>query len=345
MTSTAADDVSAYYLRTQHQLNIILSSILVGIGSVSAVLSCIVFAQKTMRQNPGSIYFIAYNLSSLLLLFVALFPLLLSNIVSYNLFSYNVPYCKLYFYGTIMVPMLSRYYLVLASVDRVLVTSSNALTRQRSTHRLAYWSIAGVTLIILLFSIHLLVRVNIYELYPAYYTCYYQPGSYRVFVTYSNLVLAGLVPWLLLSVFAILTLRNLHRIRIQPVNAVSAATNTRRSKDRQFAVILLVEIIIFFLFSAATFIFGIYLQITQYQTENSQQRAIEQFLQNLFYVLSFVPGATTFYVNLAVSKAFRQKTTEVLFKLCQHRPMHGDRRQHITGAVITNRQTKHIALA
>jgi hypothetical protein len=255
----------------------------VGIGSVSAVLSCIVFAQKTMRQNPGSIYFIAYNLSSLLLLFVALFPLVLSNIVSYSLFSYNVPYCKLYFYGTVVFSMLSRYYLVLTSVNRALVTSSNALTRQRNTHRLAYWSIAGVTLIILLFCSHLHVRVDIHEVDPGYSICYYQPSNC------------------------------------------------------QFAVILLVEIIIFFLFSAATLIFGIYLQITQYQTKNSQQQTFEQFLQILFYLFTFVPGAITFYVNLAVSKAFRQKTTEVLFKLCQHRPVRGGRRQGITGAVITNR--------
>jgi hypothetical protein len=336
MTSTAADDLSTCYLRIQHQLNIILGSILVGIGSVSAVLRCIVFAQKTMRQNPGSIYFISYNLSSLLLLFAALFPSVVSNISNYNLSSYNIPYCKIFYYGSIMFLTLSRYCLVLTSVDRVLVTSSNVLTRQRSTHRLAYWSIVGVTLIISLYCIHLPVRVNIYELYPGYSICYFQPYNYRVFLTYSNLVIAGLVPWLLLSVFAILTLRNLHRVHIQPVNAAQAAMNTRRSKDRQFAVMLLFEIIIFFLSTAASLIFGIHLQITQYQTKDGQQQAFEQFLQGIFYLCGFVPGATTFYVNLAVPKTFRQKTTEVLFKLCQHRPMHGDRRQHITGAVITN---------
>jgi hypothetical protein len=330
MTSTAADDLSAYYLRTQRQLYIILGSILVSIGGVGGLLTCIVFAQKTMRQNPGSIYFIAYNLTSLILMFDSLFSSVISHILNFNLYSYNVPYCKLYLYGAILFPTLSRYYLVLTSVDRIFVTSSNAVTRQRSTHRLAYWSIAGGTLFISLYYIHLLVLVDIYELYPGYSVCYYRPGNYAAFVNYSNLVVTGFIPWLLLSVFAVLTLRNLHQVRIQPLNAVPAATNSRQSKDRQFAVMLLAEIIIFFLSSAATLIFSIYLQITQYQTKNDQQRAVENFLQNLFYLFSFVPGATTFYVNLAVSKAFRQKTTEVLFELCQHGPIHGGRRQRIT---------------
>jgi hypothetical protein len=285
MTSTVADDFSASYLRIQCQLIIILGSILIGIGSVSTVLSCIVFAQKTMRQNLGSIYFIAYNLTSLLFFFAALSPLVLSNMFNLNPSSYNVPYCKLYLYGVVVFTTLSRYYLVLTSVDRTLITSSNALTRQRSTHRLVYWSIGAVALIILLHFIHLLVYVDIYELYPGDSVCYFQPGSYTVFFNYSNLVVAGLVPWLLLSVFAILTLRNLSRVRIRPVNAVPVVINTRRSKDCQFAVMLLVEIVLFFLTSASSLLFGIYLQITQYQTRLVNNRHWNNFFR-LYFIFS-----------------------------------------------------------
>ena len=316
MSSTSDNGLSAYYARVTVLLCSTMGCIFVGIGSVGAVLCCIVFSRKTMRKNPGSIYFIAYNVANLFVMTLSLLPVIVS-ITTFDLTVYSKTYCKIDFYLRLALPVLSRYYLVLASIDRTLVTSSSALIRQRSSHRLAYWSIAGVTFITLIFHVHVFVGVDIYQIYPGYYLCYYQAGNYRTFTAYSNLIINGIGPWFLLSVFAILTLKNLHRIHIQPVNADPTATNTHRSKDRQLAIILLSEILIYIIFSSATPVYGIYQQITQYQIKSVQQKATESFVLNVVFLLTFVSPATSFYVNLLVSKTFRRKTAELFCK--QHR--------------------------
>jgi hypothetical protein len=332
MTSTTSNNLSAYYTRTASQLYVILGTILMGIGSVGTVLCCIVFAQKTMRKNPVAIYFIAFNVANLFILLLALLPSVLLNITHFDPSVYNVPYCKIEYYFRFICPALSRYYLVLAAIDRTAVTSPNALTRQQSTLRLAYRSIAGVTSVVLLYFIHLLVGVNIYQLSPGYFLCYYQPGDYTSFIVYSTIVVNNFFPSLLLSVFAMLTLKNLRRVRIQPLNTALTGLHTYRSKDRQLAVMLLLEIIIYILFSSMSFGLSIYQQITQYQTKSVQQKLLEQFLQSVFYIFTFVTPATNFYLNVAVSKVFRQKAIQLLFKICQHRPIEGGTRQAATRA-------------
>jgi len=219
------------------------------------------------------------------------------------------------------------------------VTSSNALTRQRSSHRLAYRSIAGVTFITVIFFVHLLVGVDIFEIYPGLYLCYYQAGNYQTFTDYSNLIIDGIAPWFLLSVFAVLTMKNLHRIHITPVIAVSSTTNPHQSKDRQLAIMLLAEIVTYIIFSSATPVYGIYQQITQYYIKSVERTAIETFVLTTVFLSTFVNPATSFYVNLLVSKTFRQKTTELFCKQRQHRLIHVSQSQNPAVPVLANRAT------
>jgi hypothetical protein len=211
------------------------------------------------------------------------------------------------------------------------------MTRQRSNHRLAYWSIAGVTFITVVFHVHVFVGVNIYQIYPGYYLCYYQAGNYRTFVAYSNLIIDGIAPWFLLSVFAVLTMKNLHRVHIQPLIAGPTPTNPHRSKDRQLAIMLLSEIVTYIIFSSATPVYGIYQQITQYEIKSVDQTAIETFVLHVVFLLTFVNPATSFYVNLVVSKTFRQKTIELFCKQRQHRSIHDSQSQNPIGTAIGKR--------
>jgi hypothetical protein len=166
------------------------------------------------------------------------------------------------------------------------------------------------------------VGVDISEIYPGYYLCYYQEGNYRTFIAYSNLLITGIAPWFLLSVFAVLTMKNLHQAHIQPLNAHPTAVSTHRTKDRQLAIILLSEIVTYIIFSSATPVYGIYQQVTQYNIKSVEQKAIETFVLSVVFLLTFVNPAASFYVNLVVSKTFRQKTTELFCKQLQHRSIH-----------------------
>ena len=70
----------------------------------------------------------------------------------------------------------------MASIDRILITSSNALIRQRSTHNFAYVCIAIETLFWTLVHCHILILANIGQFGPKTFFCYFQQGVYFHFI-------------------------------------------------------------------------------------------------------------------------------------------------------------------
>ena len=71
--------------------------------------------------------------------------------------------------------------------------------------------------------------------------------------------------------------------------------------------------------------------------KNIEQDEIESFLLKFFFLLTFVNPATCFYVNLMVSKTFRQKTRELLCMRWQHRLNHNSQSQNPVESVAVKR--------
>jgi hypothetical protein len=107
-----------------------------------------------------------FHIANLLCIYTS--TLLVTLFYGYNISptSYNHVLCRFIIYITLILDVLSPFYLILASIDRVLVTSQNARTRQRSTCRLAYICIISGTMCWMLFHSHALVFSNIIEVAP-----------------------------------------------------------------------------------------------------------------------------------------------------------------------------------
>ena len=333
MATTNTYDPNIDYSKISINLYSILGSILLITGTVGSILSCIVFAGKTMRQNPASIYFIAYNIANLIRLWESLF-LAIITYHGIDPVTRNVPFCKIHFYIQLVFFMLTPYYLILTSIDRTLVTSSSKRIRERSTLRLAYWSIAGVTLVFFLFFIQLFPFIDIYPVYSNFFTCYLPAGSYRLFMSICAFALNGFLPSVLLTIFGMFTLRNLRRGRILPRNVGTITNNDRRLRDRQLAIMLLAEIVSYMPFNLAYHLFSLYRQITNDRIKSRHQQAIELFLVTTFYLFTFLPSTLSFYLYLVVSKSFRQKAKQVIFKLCRHHPVHNRQRPGVPDIVV-----------
>ncbi|CAF1416266.1 unnamed protein product [Adineta steineri] len=153
--------------------------------------------------------------------------------------------------------------------------------------------------------------------------CYLQPGDYRIFDAIANIVLE-LIPLIFLSIFGMGIWKNLGRIRVQPATNVLVATNTHRSKDQQLTITLLAETVNYMLWGTPICILSMYREITQYETKSARQETIEEFLLAIFYYLTFIRPTTNFFIYLAVSKTFRKKAFQILFKQGQHRTVGHD---------------------
>jgi hypothetical protein len=291
--------------------------ILLLIGSVGSILNLIVFNQKNLRKNPCSIYFIAYNLANFVYIYCLLFSLILEAEYNIDPSAHNLVICHVRLYINVLFNVLSPYYLILASIDRILVTSRNALTRQRSTRRLAFICVTSGTLFWALFHSHALIIANITHLGPISY-CYFQPGLQLTFVGYYSVIkeLLALSLMIICGLWAIRNIRSTHRVMAVPslsVNrtVVEGGAQSTSSKDRQLALMLVMDIIIYTPFSFALAVFLMYQQITQIYIVTIEQVLIQTILTNIFLFIACVPFCTSFYANFIVSKAFRNEVKKV----------------------------------
>jgi hypothetical protein len=226
--------------------------ILMFIGTIGCLLNLIVFTQKNLRKNPCSSYFITYNIANFLYIYSSLLSLTLD--VGYNIdpSAYNLVLCRLRLYITILFNCLSPFYLILASIDRILVTSPKARTRQRSNHRFAYICIIIGTLFWSLFHSHALIASTITQIGPHQFLCCFREGVHLVFVSYYSLIkeITALSLMIICGLWSINNIRRIHRVRAIPNLSVGRTdievnSYSTSSKDRQLIFMLLMDTTIY----------------------------------------------------------------------------------------------------
>jgi hypothetical protein len=287
--------------------------ILLIIGSVSCILNFVVFTSSTLRKNPCAICFAANSIINFLYLYFGLLPTLLNTAYDINPGATNIVFCRSIYYLDLVLACVGPTYLIVASIDRALVTSRNAGTRKRSTRRLVIVCLISLGLFWTLFHIHALIYINILQFGPDYFVCYFQPGAYTTFITYYSLFFVGIFPPLLMTIFGVRTVKNIRQVRHvthhSHVSIIVTTTVSRAftvpSKDRQLIRMLLMEIIIYLISRFPSTIFLIYQQITQYQMKSTDQISIEQFIATVTYFMGFIDSSVSCYTNILISKSFR----------------------------------------
>ena len=288
--------------------------ILLGLGIIGSTLNLVVFTRNTLRKSPCAICFIAGNIVDFMFLVFTLTPTFLGGGYDINPGNKNLAFCRSVAYIGLILSCLGPSYLILASIDRTLITSRNAGTRKRSTRRLAITCIIGSAIFWMIFHIHAFIYMVILQFGPDYFICTFQPGAYISFITYYSLIVTGIAPPLLMIIFGIWTMKNIRQIQntAQPSGTSTIRTivtvgrsNTPQSKDRQLVRMLLMDISIYIFARFPATIFLIYGQITQHETKSTEQLLTEQAIANITYVIGFVDSSIGCYTNILVSKTFR----------------------------------------
>ena len=285
------------------------------LGTICCTINLLVFTQKKLRKNPCAMYLIAVNVSNFLYIYSSILFVSLSLGYNIDLSSQSIVGCRLIYYFSLLFDCLSSFYLISASIDRVLVTSPNARTRQRSTGRLALTCLVIGTLFWMIFHSHTWFFISIQELAPGYFVCYFQAGLYADLVGYYSTIIKGILMSSLLIIFGIWTWKNLqtvHRHRI--VHITTTTANSLRNQDngvllknRQLALMLLMEILIYVLFTLMLSIVGIYQQIAK----NESQTAFTFFIRIIGAFVSYTPLYANFAGNLFISKTFRLEVKRI----------------------------------
>ncbi|UJR19510.1 hypothetical protein I4U23_022640 [Adineta vaga] len=312
-------------MSSDYDLNTLLSSIskglnkfggpiLIFIGTISCILNLCVFSRKILRKNRCSIYLIATNVSSIFLIYTSTLYATLANGYSIDLTTYHLILFRLRFYTMFLFEILPPSYLILASIDRILLTSHHASTRQKSTIRLACISIIIVTVFWSAVHIHSLIFMNLRMLAPGFNACLFQPTLYLAVMSYYPLIVKGvLIPSLMIT-FGLWTVKNVRTIgRVAPipvtVNGIAQNNGSRsgHSKDQQLIRMLLTDITIYIIFNIIQSIIAVYQQITQNQSKTYLETRIEGFVFIIGLSITSIPFCIGCYTNLFVSKLFNGK--------------------------------------
>ena len=315
----SSTDILATMQLVQKYLYQFGSLVLLSIGTIGCILNVMVFNQRSLRKNPCSVYFIAYNLANFVFIYSSLLPTTLNLGYGIDFSTRNIVICRVRLYITILSNVLSPLYLVLASIDRVLITSSNALTRRRSTRRVACTCIASGTLFWASLHAPILFLANIIQIGPYVFICYFRLSVYISFISYCTLFKAT-VAFLLMAICGLWSIKNIRNLQpVRPAASLSATvattgttTYSNTSKDRQLCFILLIDIITYVLFSFWFTIYLIYQQITQNYVKNGERIQMENIISNMCQFSGSIPFCISCYANLIVSKTFRSEVKKML---------------------------------
>ncbi|CAF1274277.1 unnamed protein product, partial [Rotaria sordida] len=259
--------------------------ILIVFGTISCLLSCIIFRQRNLRKNPCTIYFLSFNLSNLLLIYSSLLPVMLET-------GYNIQ------------P---------TSIDRMYVTSPNVHLRNRSNNCFAYKSIIIGTLFWMIFSSHALIFREIVPSITNDITCNFKPGIYMIFLAYYSLVKGISVPFLMI-LFGLLAIKNIRRLcRINVVTDGRNNSYVPSSKDRKLIYMVLMNIIVYILFDSIKTLYLMYEQITQYHIKNDLQKQMDNFFRSIGGFSLYIRFCICGYINLLVSGSIIREEIKKIF--------------------------------
>ncbi|UJR18291.1 hypothetical protein I4U23_005194 [Adineta vaga] len=320
---SAEYDFIEYLIRIQTNSHRFGGPILIIFGTISCILSLLIFTKNNLRKNPCSIYFMAYNTVCLIMIYTIILPYTLS--IGYNIDTVllNINICRFRLYNILLSDVLGPSYLILASIDRILITSRNARTRHRSTVRSAYLSIFLIALFWLLITSHTLIFARIIPIGPSLNIYYFQSGDYYIFISYYAVIFKGFLCPLSMIIFGLWSIKNVRSlVRIHPNSLGEThgtiqnnACSVKHSKDRQLFRILIYDIFIYLTFNLMLSIVLIYQQIVQPSSENIIDNQLRTFYIILGTFSCYIPSCIGFYSNLFISKMFRNSAKQVF--LCK----------------------------
>lgn len=296
-------------------------------GIIGNILNILVLSQRSLRSNPCAWLFFVSSVAYLISLFSGVFPRFLSTWDA-DFTSTNQFFCKLRIFIYFDSLTVAFWLVMLATVDRWLSSSMNAIYRRRSTLRNAQ---RAVIAILILTSLLQTQQIFCYEanLVNTPLKCYTKTVPCGILSDITFAVITVLIPLLLMFAFGLLIISNIRRTRARlrpmhvtadssentnPVTVNIGPTNQQKKTDRQLLMMLFVQVLVILVFTLPFALSKLYTTLTRDTIKSALQRTIENFIFNLFLLSLNVASGMPFYIyTLTGGSVFRK----ALFNLIQ----------------------------
>jgi hypothetical protein len=165
-------------------------------------------------------------------------------------------FCKIQSYLCFVAAILPPSFVILACVDRLMLSSLNVNVRLWSQPRVAYRSIAVISIFWIIFSTHGFYGAVIYN-ESTYSYCYFRQGAYTLFLTLYLIIINYLLPPILMTILGLFTIVNVQRTqrRVRPTRGIGCM----QRKDRYLLRMLLFQVLIIAIFTIPLGVFQVFI--------------------------------------------------------------------------------------
>ena len=272
-------------------------------GSIGNVFVLILFSRQ--RRNACSIYITGSTVANLLFL-VTSYPLKLLFVTSNNNGSITtLLLCKFSSYIPAALGQAAKTILIFACIDRYLIINERAALRALSTPKRAKYLVLFAYIFWAIATSHQAIFIIPDN------GQYRRVGLYATIFTFYSILFIGLIPSIILSIFACLTYRNLKRLRnrVQPINPNTGhATQIVQRRDRDLLILVIAEVVVYIISTALFPISLLETMISGYvmPTKSPYHARAEIFAFNFSLFLLYIYSAAPFYIYMISSASLRR---------------------------------------
>ena len=279
-------------------------STLLALGNFGTICNIAIFcSSRTHRANSCSLYLLASACFNLVAINVGL-VIIIYSLDHQDPTTVSESFCKGKVYVIHVVFNTSRWLVVLACADRFAVSHIQVRIRSWSSPRIARQAIALVAFLWPLIALHVPIWQGIHA------------GTCGPFGTYAlgwgiyQFLIVGVFPPLAMTIFGILTLKNLRFIRSRMPTEASSTTVHLQPRDISMMRMVAAEIIVYILSTIWNPISQLYSTISSsvVTDKSALRKQIDAFA--LYLTMSFlvyVNFCATFYIYMVASRSFRHE--------------------------------------
>ncbi|CAF1242415.1 unnamed protein product [Adineta ricciae] len=291
MSNYASTIVSLKYLTVQ--INRHGSLIVVLFGTVGNLLNLLVFSDRSFHLNPCTIYLKWSSSISIIFIWSGLLTRILDGYgISWP--NHNPPLCKIRLFTLMVCWSMSTWAFAGAMMDRYLCSNPLVIHRLKSTVRTAR------RFLIFFFILSIALFAQIFYCYEASVpnvpvACYTQTLACQIYNDWTNILYNILIPSIFMTIFGVLTISNLRRRTVHPIQTNTQTQPTLRRIDRNLRKILFVQIAFLLVLSLPVGIQRFYANVTS-DTVKSDLRTQEQCICEML-TLNYVSSMNYFSKN------------------------------------------------
>jgi len=299
---------SSTLITIRNYINLYGYSLVMTLGNIGNIFIMILFSRQ--RHNACSIYIL--NLAIINNLYLTFNSL--ARIISYDFRNKTIgalAYCKIRSYLSGSLGGTAKTVIVLACIDRYMMTSTHTNFRAFSTPKRAqyliffsfiFWLIAGC-------HIPIMTTISNGQCIPS--------GVYSAILSIYIIISIALFPPITSGIFSYLTYRNMRQrnLRVQAFKHNTNDVNIPiRRRDRDLLILVISELI---LYAVTTIPYPLIFSetiISRYIIPNKsvQYSQIEALIFTIVYLLVNVNHGASFYVYLVLSKSFRRDWKQLI---------------------------------